>query len=77
MAEFKKGDVVQLKSGGPKMTVTNVGNYSEGMGMGPEDGVACVWFEPGKATKAHEKVFDSAVLQIAPSNVGVVGVRRG
>jgi len=42
--EFRKGDVVQLKSGGPSMTVANVGDYSA-MGTGPKDGVKCDWFE--------------------------------
>ena len=37
--QFKVGDVVQLKSGGPKMTVTYV-NPSEGK-------VFCDWFVPG------------------------------
>jgi uncharacterized protein YodC (DUF2158 family) len=58
MTEIKKGDVVQLKSGGPKMTVTDVGNYG-GMQMGPENGAKCTWFE---GAKPHERVFDVAVL---------------
>lgn len=59
MSEIKKGDLVQLKSGGPKMTVENVGNYG-GMAMGPENGAKCVWFEK---EKPMQKVFDIAVLQ--------------
>lgn len=59
MPEIAKGDVVQLKSGGPKMTVTEVGNYGSGWGAGPENGAKCVWFEK---SKAEEKVFDVAVL---------------
>lgn len=34
MAQFKVGDVVQLKSGGPRMTVSEVDS----------DGVTCSWF---------------------------------
>lgn len=45
MAEqFKAGDVVQLKSGGPKMTVKQVGNS----GMTGRLTVWCNWFEGTK-----------------------------
>jgi uncharacterized protein YodC (DUF2158 family) len=41
---FKKGDVVQLKSGGPKMTVDDV----------VKDGdVWAVWFAGAKRERAH------------------------
>ena len=63
MAAFKKGNVVMLKSGGPAMTVTDIGDYSAGMGAGPEDGVKCVWFDDKK--NPVERVFDAAVLEIA------------
>ena len=63
MAEFKKGDTVRLKSGGPLMTVMAVGSYGP---TGPEDGVKCVWFE-GK--RNEEEVFDSAVLEISDSKL--------
>lgn len=42
--EFKVGDVVRLKSGGPPMTVTEVGKASE------EPTIWCQWFE-GADTK--------------------------
>ena len=35
--QFKKGDVVSLKSGGPPMTVT--GEHAHGFGLN------CVWFD--------------------------------
>lgn len=60
MANIGKGDVVVLKSGGPDMTVDEIGDYSQGMGMGPTNGVHCVWFD-GK--KPMDKVFDAAVLK--------------
>lgn len=38
---FNPGDLVRLKSGGPLMTVEQVGKLSQT----GEDGVWCVWFE--------------------------------
>jgi uncharacterized protein YodC (DUF2158 family) len=43
MNEFKPGDVVVLKSGGPKMTVEQVGN--DGL---QRPTVWCDWFEGNK-----------------------------
>ena len=48
-----------MSSGGPLMTITELGNYSGGFGTGPENGAKCVWFD-GKNQK--EAVFDVAVL---------------
>lgn len=44
--QWKIGDVVQLKSGGPIMAVFAVGVYSSG------PGVLCTWFD-GKKTAQH------------------------
>lgn len=63
MANFQRGDVVVLKSGGPKMTVEDTGDYSQGMGIGPKDGVSCIWFDK---TKRMNGVFDAATLEKAP-----------
>lgn len=57
MADFKKGDVVQLKSGGPRMTIQDLGDYGP---TGPEEGALCVWFEKDKQ---QQSTFDVAVLQ--------------
>lgn len=46
MAKFKVGDVVQLNSGSPLMTVHEVGDYSHS--GGPKQGVLCVWFDDKK-----------------------------
>lgn len=74
--EFKAGDVVQLKSGGPRMTVSMVGDYTRS--GGPVNGVLCVWFETVKGVqKREEHVFDAVVLEPAPSRgSGVVRVSR-
>ena len=38
MAKFNAGDVVQLKSGGPPMTISGEDNYNRGK-------YDCVWFK--------------------------------
>jgi uncharacterized protein YodC (DUF2158 family) len=50
--EFKIGDIVQLKSGGPKMTVTNV--LSESV-------VQTAWFA-GSKKEAGGFPFDAVVI---------------
>ena len=67
MSSFAKGMVVQLVSGGPKMSVVDTGDYSP---MDSADGVKCVWFD-AKQIKCEE-VFDAAVLKeySAPSLSG-------
>ncbi len=42
--EFKIGDVVMLKSGGPKMTIQNMGDYGH-HDISHARGLWCVWFE--------------------------------
>ena len=58
MTDFKIGDVVILKSGGPTMTVHYMGNYSQT--GGPERGVLCVWFDNAKKS---EDVFHQDALE--------------
>ena len=63
MAGFQKGERVQLSSGGPVMSVADVGDYSP---LGAKDGVKCTWFD-GK--KVMEHVFDAATLRRAGSGL--------
>jgi uncharacterized protein YodC (DUF2158 family) len=51
---IKVGDTVQLKSGGPLMTVNNIG-----AGEGPHDIISCVWFEK---TERKEGQFEAPTL---------------
>lgn len=71
MSGITKGMVVELISGGPRMSVSSVGDYST-MGIGPKEGAKCVWFD-SKNTR-HEEVFDVAILKayVAPSSMGRV-----
>ncbi len=52
---FAEGDLVQLKSGGPTMTVDDPANYT--------DRVECVWFS---GSKLHRGTFHPGVLEPAP-----------
>jgi uncharacterized protein YodC (DUF2158 family) len=58
--ELKPGEVVQLKSGGPPMTIEGIGKY--GMGA-TTDRANCVWFE---GTKRIEGLFELHTLQKVP-----------
>lgn len=58
MAELSKGMVVQLASGGPKMTIMDLGDYSP---MDAKEGAKCVWFDDKKVKQ--QEVFDVAVLK--------------
>ena len=52
---FNVGDTVQLKSGGPKMTVESLQEFE-----GTET-VDCVWFDEKKEVK--RQTFPAAILQ--------------
>jgi uncharacterized protein YodC (DUF2158 family) len=56
--EFKVGDTVQLRSGGPKMTIEQIGDFSL-MGSAGHDQAKCVWFD---GTKDFSRVFEFAAL---------------
>lgn len=55
--EHRIGDVVILKSGGPPMTVHNIGDYPN-QGLNPA--VLCVWFDNAKRV---EDVFHPNTLE--------------
>jgi uncharacterized protein YodC (DUF2158 family) len=50
MPELKQGDLVQLKSGGPEMTIDQINDAS----------VTCIWFD---GHHRNEAVFDAAALE--------------
>jgi uncharacterized protein YodC (DUF2158 family) len=58
MSDIAKGSIVSLKSGGPAMTVQEVGSYT---GYGITNGAKCVWFENDKK---KEDFFDVETLQV-------------
>jgi uncharacterized protein YodC (DUF2158 family) len=63
---FGVGDCVQLKSGGPDMTVTKVIATPEGEAI-----VLCDWFDG--STKCYGRWLEGA-LQLKPLNAGPAGV---
>jgi uncharacterized protein YodC (DUF2158 family) len=58
--EFKMGDVVVLKSGGPKMTIEKIGPRNSNNG---EIVANCVWFENNQT---KEDKFNLVSLMLAP-----------
>lgn len=56
--KFEVGDIVQLKSGGPKMTVASIGPQSS---LGGKDYVWCKWFDSHDVD--HEEGYDDKTLE--------------
>jgi uncharacterized protein YodC (DUF2158 family) len=73
MSELKKGEIVQLKSGGQIMTISKIGDYEGKCGI--KEGALCVWFN--KKGEAKEKVFDVSVLEAAPDDHVSVSINIG
>jgi uncharacterized protein YodC (DUF2158 family) len=66
--QFTPGDTVQLKSGGPPMTIERVGK-DEGS---QEDVVFCTWFEEvGKRQQLQREKFNPVVLEKYEPQFGV------
>jgi len=63
---IQKGDVVVLKSSGPKMTVQSIGEPRPGM-SGNTKWVHCIWFE---GNVINEYNFDECVLTILDDDTG-------
>ncbi|WHH50610.1 DUF2158 domain-containing protein [Pseudomonas sp. Ap32] len=59
MSDFKKGDVVVLKSGGPNMTVTDVvAEFRTGLPL-----AKCSWFDASNELK-HENFLVETIKKI-------------
>ncbi len=67
--KIEKGDVVMLKSGGPKMTVQNLGQQKPGPSVGVS-WVHCIWFE---GNTINEYNFEECVLKIVQSRQAGAG----
>jgi uncharacterized protein YodC (DUF2158 family) len=65
--QFKKGDVVKLASGGPKMTVTGEGAYGTG--------VACEWFD-AKGNRQTGDFEPEALVKVPPTGAPQIVVRK-
>lgn len=73
MAEqkFQPGDVVTLKSGGPRMTVVDYGKY----GHGDEESYLCKWFD-NKHNRMQD-TFTEAELERDVPRQATFRVERG
>ena len=65
--EFKIGDVVKLKSGGPKMTVEDISDVRS------VKVILCSWFD--KSNRFNDE-FDQRLLEHFKHAVGSIGVFR-
>jgi uncharacterized protein YodC (DUF2158 family) len=57
---IKKGDIVTLKSGGPRMTVQSISESKPGP-MGTARWVRCIWFNNNLV---NEYNFDEEILKV-------------
>ena len=71
--EFEPGDVVQLRSGGPAMTVKELGT----MPYRDDPGVWCIWFEQiGPRQEIEEQAFVPITLKKCEESTGHTRVSR-
>jgi uncharacterized protein YodC (DUF2158 family) len=68
-SEFKPGDVVRLKSGGPAMTIEGIGQY----GFDQEEKVLCVWFI--RDVKKQDTFLLSSLEKDEPRQASIKTVR--
>lgn len=68
MADFKVGDTVRLKSGGPLMTISGVGE-NPSSGSRDENYWRCEWFD--KDQKSHMQSFHKESLRSSDDKVKV------
>lgn len=59
--QFKPGDVVQLKSGGPAMTVRSIADIPSSDGAATVQSLCCVWYA-GEGQGYSTSFFDPACL---------------
>ena len=62
--QIKKGDIVMLKSGGPKMTVQGIGDTKPGP-MNTVRWIRCIWFNENLV---NEYNFDEDVLKVVAAD---------
>ncbi|MBU9193624.1 YodC family protein [Burkholderia gladioli] len=64
------GDVVTLKTGGPRMTVTFVG------AAGGESWVSCQWFDASGEFRQQRFAVDAVVMEPTTISAGRASLRR-
>ena len=65
--EFQEGDVVQLKSGSPPMTVSHVHTND----------VVCEWFHTGKKEFVSKRLAPHVLKKAKSDEMSTVKVQRG
>ena len=75
MTDIAIGELVQLKSGGPRMTVDDIGDYSP-MGIGGEPHKAkCSWFD-AKSKRVSDIFALHTLKRIDEGPAGSIRVSR-
>jgi len=69
VAEAGPGDVVTLKTGGPRMTVVHVGP----VGFAPGNWLICEWFD--EHGELRQDQFAQALVQVEPRSIPLGSVR--
>lgn len=70
--QFSAGDVVTLKTGGARMTVTHVGAADDGSG----DWLLCQWFDDHGELRQERFVQDALAREPRSISPGLVHLRR-
>ncbi|MBE7439138.1 MAG: DUF2158 domain-containing protein [Spirochaetales bacterium] len=72
MDEFAQGDVVELKSGGPRMTIQEISSWRPTLGRHdyPADQAKCYWFD---GNEIKEAIFQlQSLKKVIEANTGSI-----
>lgn len=72
--DLKVGDVVILKSGGPRMTIQEIANYGFGTTDDGTKQAKCTWFD--KDHKKFEDLFELETLEIRKASEGPTTIKN-
>jgi uncharacterized protein YodC (DUF2158 family) len=71
ITSYNVGDVVTLKTGGPRMTVTAVGS----VGLTSGDCLLCEWFD--EHGELRQQRFERDTVRLEPRSISAASVKLG